>query len=147
MSYRTANRSSSVSLSGGYQRRISAVCAPSVYGGAGGSNVRVSYASGTRSGFHLTQALSGGSDFSIGHSEKATMQNLNDRLGSYLEKVRFLETSNAKLELQIREWYEKRTVVITDYSKYQAVIDDLRRKVRDFRDKLPNCYKCSYLTS
>ena len=142
-----ANRSSSVSLTGGYQRRISAVRVPSVYGGAGGSNVRVSYASGTRCGFDLTQALSGGSDFSIGHSEKATMQNLNDRLGSYLEKVRFLETSNAKLELQIREWYEKRTVVITDYSKYQAVIDDLRRKVRDFRDKLPNCYKCSYLTS
>jgi len=120
-----------MSLSGGYPRRISAVRAPSVYGGAGGSNVRVSYAVGTRSGFDLSQALGGGggSDHGISVNEKATMQNLNDRLANYLEKVRSLETSNAKLELQIREWYEKRTPVSSDFSKYEAVIEDLRKKI------------------
>ncbi|MEQ2252039.1 Keratin, type I cytoskeletal 13 [Ilyodon furcidens] len=103
----------------------------SVYGGAGGRNVRVSYASnGLGSGFDLTQALAvGDSGFSISSNEKATMQNLNDRLASYLQKVRSLESANSRLELQIREWYEKRTPSSRDYSKYDAVIEDLRRKI------------------
>ncbi|XP_063056729.1 keratin 97 [Engraulis encrasicolus] len=132
MSIRSSRTASSMSLSGGYPRRISAGRAPSVYGGAGGSNVRVSYAVGTRSGFDLSQALGGGgggSDFGVNVNEKATMQNLNDRLANYLAKVRSLETSNAQLERQIREWYEKRTPVTSDFSKYEAVIEDLRKKI------------------
>lgn len=103
----------------------------SVYGGAGGRNVRVSYASnGLGSGFDLSQALTGDSgSFSVSGNEKVTMQNLNDRLASYLEKVRSLETSNAQLERQIREWYEKQTPTVRDYSKYQKIIEDLRKKV------------------
>ncbi|XP_005746075.1 keratin, type I cytoskeletal 19-like [Pundamilia nyererei] len=103
----------------------------SVYGGAGGRNVRVSYASnGLGSGFDLSQTLSGDSgSFSVSGNEKVTMQNLNDRLASYLEKVRSLETSNAQLERQIREWYEKQTPTVRDYSKYEKIIADLRKKI------------------
>uniref|UniRef100_A0A3Q0T8M3 Si:rp71-1n18.1 n=1 Tax=Amphilophus citrinellus TaxID=61819 RepID=A0A3Q0T8M3_AMPCI len=103
----------------------------SVYGGAGGRNVRVSYASnGLGSGFDLTQALAGdGGSVSVSGNEKVTMQNLNDRLAAYLEKVRSLETSNAKLELQIREWYEKQKPTVRDYSKYEKIIEDLRKKI------------------
>ncbi|XP_062400288.1 keratin, type I cytoskeletal 13-like [Sardina pilchardus] len=138
MSIRTGARTSSISLTGGYGRRISAARAPSVYGGAGGSNVRVSYAASTRSGFDLSQALGGGggaADFGAGlgvgvnTNEKATMMNLNERLATYLDKVRTLEKSNAQLERQIREWYETRTIVSSDYSKYQSVLDDLRNKI------------------
>lgn len=107
----------------------------SVYGGAGGRNVKISLP--TRpfgSGFDLSSALQGGGGgaldgLGIGGSEKVTMQNLNDRLASYLQKVRSLESANAKLEKQIREWYENQTPTVRDYSKYEAIIADLRRKI------------------
>ena len=78
-------------------------------------------------GFNLASALDqGGAQV----NEKATMQNLNDRLANYLEKVRSLEAANAKLEIQIREFYEnKGPAAERDYSNYWAIIDDLKDKV------------------
>ncbi|XDV51830.1 hypothetical protein PO909_020640, partial [Leuciscus waleckii] len=60
------------------------------------------------------------------------MQNLNDRLASYLEKVRSLEAANAILERQIREYYEKKgPIAQRDYSAYWNTIKDLKDKIKN----------------
>ncbi|KAG9474159.1 hypothetical protein GDO78_004455 [Eleutherodactylus coqui] len=68
-------------------------------------------------------------------NEKQTMQNLNDRLASYLEKVRALEEANADLERKIKEWYEKQRPGSTtgeggkDYSHYYKTIEELKSQI------------------
>ncbi|XP_035156468.1 keratin, type I cytoskeletal 10 isoform X2 [Callithrix jacchus] len=75
----------------------------------------------------------GGDGGLLSGNEKVTMQNLNDRLASYLDKVRALEESNYELEGKIKEWYEKhgnsRQGEPRDYSKYYKTIDDLKSQI------------------
>ncbi|XP_041123154.1 keratin, type I cytoskeletal 19-like [Polyodon spathula] len=103
----------------------------SIYGGAGGQGTRISSAS-----YSMPLSSAGGadgfsfsSDNSVASNGKQTMINLNDRLAAYLEKVRTLEASNATLEKQIREWYEKKGPVVRDYSGYENTIAELRAQI------------------
>ena len=87
------------------------------------------YGSGSFGTGGYGSGLGGGDGLLVG-SEKATMQNLNDRLASYLDKVHALEEANTELEVKIHNWYQKQTPgPATDYSHYFKTIEDLRNQV------------------
>nr|XP_060502089.1 keratin, type I cytoskeletal 19 [Panthera onca] len=108
--------------------------APSIHGGSGGRGVSVSSARfvSSSSGGYGSSFAGGlaGSDGLFSGNEKLTMQNLNDRLASYLDKVRALEEANGDLEQKIRDWYQKQGPGPSrDYSHYFKTIEDLRDKI------------------
>ncbi|XP_066220301.1 keratin, type I cytoskeletal 14 [Saccopteryx leptura] len=122
-------------MGGGYGGGFSS----SSFGGALGSGFGGGYGGGLGGGFGggfgggygggLGGGFGGGDGLLVG-SEKVTMQNLNDRLASYLDKVRALEEANADLEVKIRDWYQKqRPAESKDYSPYFKTIEDLRNKI------------------
>ncbi|NXJ70619.1 K1C17 protein, partial [Rostratula benghalensis] len=71
-----------------------------------------------------------GGDTLLSGNEKFTMQNLNDRLATYLDKVRKLEEENAQLEHHIREWYRKQAPSVSkDYTSYYQTIEQLQNQI------------------
>ncbi|XP_077139611.1 keratin, type I cytoskeletal 18-like [Ranitomeya variabilis] len=71
------------------------------------------------------------SSLAHGSNEKEVMQNLNNRLASYLEKVNDLEKSNKQLEIQIRKKLSEDVAVKKDYSDYFTLINTLKKQITD----------------
>lgn len=103
----------------------------SVYGGAGGQGTRVSSSRpalfcGSSWQFNRADGLT----LDISDNQKAIMQNLNDRLASFIQKVQSLNGKKAELERNINEWCASHTVVSNEYSGFLATIESLQDQVR-----------------
>ncbi|KAM9798857.1 keratin, type I cytoskeletal 18-like [Syngnathus typhle] len=115
----------------------------STYGGS--QDVRVSSVPSLRSsnkmgsgmtaglGLGVSGSMAAGSGLGAGitGNEKGAMQNLNDRLANYLETVKNLEQANQELEMKIRQALKTGGPDLRDYSKYEPIIEDLRKQIFD----------------
>ncbi|XP_068923839.1 keratin, type I cytoskeletal 15-like isoform X2 [Petaurus breviceps papuanus] len=101
-------------------------------GSGGGVGVGGGVYGGYRGGFGGGFDLGGRDGGLLSGNEKTTMQNLNDRLASYLDKVRALEEANTDLEVKIRDWHLKQnpTNPERDYSSYFKTIEELLEKIQ-----------------
>ncbi|KAM7029680.1 uncharacterized protein M8220_013369 [Acridotheres tristis] len=99
--------------------------------GFSGGSARFGGGMGGGMGMGLGGGGFAGDGILLSGDEKVTMQNLNDRLASYLDKVRCLEQENADLECRIREWYAKQGPFCEprDYSCYYKEIEDLQNQI------------------
>ena len=108
---------------------------PSIHGGLDGHGAWVlsaCFVSLSSSGVYGSSYMGTvvGFDGLLVGNEKLTMQNLNDCLASYLDKVRALEAVNGYLEVKIHDWYQKQGPrPARNYSHYYQTIGELRDKI------------------
>uniref|UniRef100_A0A4W3H4H5 Keratin 18a, tandem duplicate 1 n=1 Tax=Callorhinchus milii TaxID=7868 RepID=A0A4W3H4H5_CALMI len=105
--------------------RSAPLYAASVHGGGFGNRISVSRgfgagALGASGGVGASRILS---------NEKETMQDLNERLSAYLEKVRQLEAANNHLEIEIKKILEVKGSCDRNWNEQEDILSKLRQQV------------------
>ncbi|XP_060711205.1 keratin, type I cytoskeletal 10-like [Hemiscyllium ocellatum] len=100
-------------------------------GGSSGGLARGSFggSSGGSFGGSGGRSASGMSGCVLVGNEKETMMKLNDRLCTYLQKVKDMEEENNKLEMQLKQFQVGKAISDIDYAAYDAVIKPLREEI------------------
>ncbi|XP_040294373.1 keratin, type I cytoskeletal 47 kDa-like [Bufo bufo] len=99
--------------------------ARSVAGGSG--SIRMSTASVSMGAPIFNESQDAGL---FSNNSKETMNNLNDRLAAYLERVRSLEQANSELECKIHEFYERKSSISAfDPSEFYKTINKLHSQI------------------
>ncbi|XP_075037179.1 keratin, type I cytoskeletal 18-like isoform X2 [Mixophyes fleayi] len=75
--------------------------------------------------------LRSGIDSLLQNNHQEVMQELNERLAGYLQRVRGLEEENHKLQDEIDELSAKKNPVTRDWDSYQAPLQQLRKQMED----------------
>ncbi|XP_073537669.1 keratin, type I cytoskeletal 19-like [Phyllobates terribilis] len=109
----------------------------------GGHGYGVGIVFGAHSPGRLLKSSGGHDDWKtnslVNINEKETMQHLNQRLSSYIEKVHALEQDNAQLERRICEWYSTNAPsTLPDSSQFFRSIQDLQNEI--FSTKVDNTH-------
>uniref|UniRef100_A0A4W5K3J1 IF rod domain-containing protein n=1 Tax=Hucho hucho TaxID=62062 RepID=A0A4W5K3J1_9TELE len=113
-------RYSSGSMGGG-QISVSVSSASNTYSAGGGFGM----GSGA-GGFNVSDSVD------VNENKKATMQNLNNRLSSYLDKVSSLEKANTDLEHKICMFLEAKTKTeFHDWTAFKVTIHELQDRIFD----------------
>ncbi|CAI9538108.1 unnamed protein product [Staurois parvus] len=72
-----------------------------------------------------------GMDSLVQNNHQEAMQELNERLAGYLQRVRGLEEENHKLQEEIDELSAQKSSVARDWDTYQAPLQQLRKQAED----------------
>uniref|UniRef100_A0A8C4TNY7 IF rod domain-containing protein n=1 Tax=Erpetoichthys calabaricus TaxID=27687 RepID=A0A8C4TNY7_ERPCA len=108
---------------GGYDGGFRSGGGSGFVGGGGGGSFGVG--GGADGGFFSSSSISG-VPFML--NEKQQMQSLNDRLATYLDKVRTLEATNKDLENKLKDFRTSK-VVSRDFTLYQEQLKPLRDQI------------------
>lgn len=108
--------------------------------GAGDYRLSASRLQSLRSGLDLPamksvmdsslSSMRSGLDSLLQNNHQEVMQELNERLAGYLQRVRGLEEENRKLQEEIEDISAKKNPASRDWETYQSPLQQLRKQVR-----------------